>query len=312
MIRCLLLLLAPILLVEVAAKENPADDAQIKKDKEKLQGSWTPVLGAWDGGTTPWMELKDMKLEFKDDDLVLKNGSQTSSVFARVGNDKVPASRPVLQHITAHGTDGKLQDLVVQFEIDPGKTPKQLDFKIRDQRLPGIYALQGESLKICIAMDQTRPKEMSAAAKVVLLECSKEKPRTPENDERLRAAIAKDRGKLQGKWTVAKGRYDDAPLSDKDLKDFELVFTEDKLKWKEGNAALSFDILLDPTAKPAALDLIVSEGPAKGHKLQGRYLLEGDRLTIHLPWCCAIQRPNTLEIDKNGMYDASLTLERAK
>lgn len=115
----LLVLIAAVVLV---AADAP-DDAK-KKDLEKLQGTWTMTGGEFDGNKIPPDQAKG-ELIFKDN---------TYSYTTAAGE-------------TGGGT----------FKIDPAKKPKQMDAVAKGGPLDGqtieeIYELDGDTLKICLAL----------------------------------------------------------------------------------------------------------------------------------------------------------------
>src|SRR5262249_1817532 len=101
----------------------------MKKELEQLQGTWT-VISMEDGGTRP--EERELAKKFK----VAVQGKKLTFTYEK----KV---------------------LVWSIEIDPMATPKTIDVMVTDggetETALGIYALNGDDLKICI--DQKRPKE---------------------------------------------------------------------------------------------------------------------------------------------------------
>ncbi len=124
----LLLLVAAGLLV---AADTPNDDA--KKELDKFKGTWKATAGAQDGKPFPDEDLKTLVLTFAGDKYTAKYKDQTEA-----------------------GT----------MKLDPAK--KQIDLNITDgedkgKKQYGLYAVDGDTLKLCFAMpDKERPKEMAA------------------------------------------------------------------------------------------------------------------------------------------------------
>jgi uncharacterized protein (TIGR03067 family) len=142
-----LLIVAAALLVAADAK----DDA-VKKDKEALQGTWKPVA-----------REKNGKLESEKDPELAK----TRFVFK---GDKLIEQ------------EGKNEDEYT-FTIDPTQKPKAIDLslKVRDEVLinKGIYELDGDTLRICLATnpDASRPTkfETKQGSKTVMGTFKREK-----------------------------------------------------------------------------------------------------------------------------------------
>lgn len=134
------------LLVIVAAGFLIAADA---KEQQLLEGKWK-VTAVEAGG----MKVPEDKLK---------------TAFVVIKGDKLTMSDV--------GKEGK--ELV--FKIDPAKKPKHIDLtdpKTKDT-LPGIYALEGDELKICFPLtmkDAKRPETLAPKDKGhMALTCKREK-----------------------------------------------------------------------------------------------------------------------------------------
>ena len=131
MTRYALLVMAAGMLV---GADTPKDDA-VKKELEKLQGTWaTMSIEAAGQKVTDEERIKSRKLTIKGSDYTLKVGDET------------------------------VQGALV---IDPAKKPKTIDLKPanslnKGKTLLGIYELQNGSLKTCLALPgRERPTEFS-------------------------------------------------------------------------------------------------------------------------------------------------------
>jgi uncharacterized protein (TIGR03067 family) len=97
------------------------------------------------------------------------------------------------------------------------------------------------------------------------------------------------------------------------VKAFQIRIKGDKMAFNPKSENRESAFALDPEAKPKALDLTPSDGPAKGKKLPcAIYRLEGDKLTI----CIdkegqAGKRPTAFQTAAGDGF-ALLTLERVK
>jgi uncharacterized protein (TIGR03067 family) len=115
-----------------------AQDDAAKKELKKLEGTWATVsIEAAGQKVTDEDKIKTRKLSAKGDKYTLKVGDET-----------------------VQGT----------IEIDPGKKPKTVDVKPdtgsnKGKTLLGIYELNGDSLKICLALPgKDRPTAFATAA----------------------------------------------------------------------------------------------------------------------------------------------------
>jgi uncharacterized protein (TIGR03067 family) len=122
------------LLVAVAAAQEDA----VKKELEKLQGTWTYLALEQDGKPMPPEELKNMTVTFTGDKFVLKQGSE----LIRAGTQK----------------------------IDPTKKPKTIDATYTEGETKGmtrlgIYELTDDTARVCFSTTgKDRPTEFKTAA----------------------------------------------------------------------------------------------------------------------------------------------------
>jgi uncharacterized protein (TIGR03067 family) len=111
-------------LVVVAAVLMGAADDLLEDDRDRIQDTWVTVSFEVNGQGAPSEAVKDIRTVFKDKDYIQKKGDE----------------------VLEEGT----------FTLDPDKKPRQIDFKIgtgQDQGKDqfGIYELDGDTLKICVA-----------------------------------------------------------------------------------------------------------------------------------------------------------------
>jgi uncharacterized protein (TIGR03067 family) len=117
--------------------DAPKDDA-VKKDLEALQGSWKAVVLESNGQNAPVEMLKEFKVLFKGDRMIINPGraNRTST-----------------------------------FKLDPSKKPKWMDAtpqegQAKGKSLPAIYELDGDTLKICFDnkhISDKRPTDFKTA-----------------------------------------------------------------------------------------------------------------------------------------------------
>jgi uncharacterized protein (TIGR03067 family) len=136
-------LLAFVALGLLLGADAPKED--VKKDKENLRGTWKAVTAEQRGESKN--DEEDHRLSFDGDKFSIKRGDQTM----------------------IQGT----------FKLDPSKKLKEIDMNITEDETGkhtgktalGIYALEGDTLKWCVAEPGTseRPKEFSAPADTKLM-----------------------------------------------------------------------------------------------------------------------------------------------
>ena len=140
------------LMVVAAVLMGAADDLP-EEDRDRIQDTWVTVSFEvrWQGGSPE--AVKDIRTVFKDKDYVQKKGDE----------------------VLEEGT----------FTLDPDKKPRQIDFKIgkgldRGKDQFGIYELDGDTLKICVAAPGTevRPTDFETGpeSQTVLVVMRREKP----------------------------------------------------------------------------------------------------------------------------------------
>jgi uncharacterized protein (TIGR03067 family) len=121
--------LAVALLVALAAH---ADEDANKAELKKFQGTWQLVSAETDGKKAPKEKIEKVRV-------VIKGNKHTVSV------------------------DGKAVAKEISFAIDPSKKPKEVTDTVGDKQIKGIYELDGDTLKSCVApVGKERPKEFSA------------------------------------------------------------------------------------------------------------------------------------------------------
>lgn len=306
-----LVLLACVLCVPLLATGGQ-DDAS-KKELEKFQGEWHVVSVSGLGRALPWMDLKDAGVTIKERELTSKLFANSQvSTFARVGKRTTPALRPVLGSVLRDREktpDPKPQPLT--FRIDPTANPKAIDVDLKagpdTLTLLGVYAIDGEQLKICLAVPKAaRPKEVATGDDRVVLSLA----RKPAEDAAREKSIKEAREQLAGTWTVESGKFDQDDLTAQDLKDFRLTFGDDGAKWEEAGKTEALAVELDPQTTPAAVNLTVAAGPRKGELIRAVYELKQDTLTLRLPFSLDYPRPP--DVTKEVGIDAVLVLKRAR
>ena len=115
------------------------------KDESKLQGTWVVVSAQREG--KPYRDVKDAKLIFKDNMLIIR--------------------RP------------RDEDAKSTYRVDATKTPRTIDLTEDGRVSKGIYLLQGDVLKLCISAfsSKKRPDKFSAekGEGTALIELKREK-----------------------------------------------------------------------------------------------------------------------------------------
>lgn len=122
-----------------------------------------------------------------------------------------------------------------------------------------------------------------------------------------------DREKLQGLWQAVALEAEGRKAPAEAVKSFQIQIKDDQLVFSPLTDNRKHKFTIDPEAKPKAMDLTPSDGPAKDHRLPcAIYKLDGDKLFICLDKeGKAGKRPTEFKTaDGDGF--ALITLERVK
>jgi uncharacterized protein (TIGR03067 family) len=132
------------ILLGLAFMLAPAEDPP-RSDLAKLQGTWLLVAMEKDGENVPAEDFKDWKSVYKEDRLTLLVGDKVR----RRGIVTLESSRKI-KAINTWDQDGPYAD----------------------QTVPGIYELEGDTLKLCFAHPgEERPKEFTTKSGTGFLFC---------------------------------------------------------------------------------------------------------------------------------------------
>lgn len=126
----------------------------VKKELDKLQGTWTPISLMFDGKEQPL----DGKAGFH---MVLKGDVATTG-----GNDEI-----------------KQEYAKATFKLNPAAKPREIDILIgdgtqKDTKMPAIYEVFDDRLRLCIRLfANERPTEFASneGSNIVLVEFKREK-----------------------------------------------------------------------------------------------------------------------------------------
>jgi uncharacterized protein (TIGR03067 family) len=130
-------LLTPVCVGFLLAADAP-QVGEGRKDMEKLQGTWKVVAMERDGQKAPDDVIREQK------PWVIKG-------------DKII-------------TDDTAKEGTSTYKLDPAKKPKAIDVASADPEvkwIPGIYALEGDTLKLCLSYPANKERPTEFAAKKV-------------------------------------------------------------------------------------------------------------------------------------------------
>lgn len=115
------------------------------KDEDSIRGSWVMVSGDKGGEPAPEKFVKTFRM-----------------TFAAAGK------------LTARE---KEEDQEGTFKLDAAKKPRHIDISIDGKMLEGIYALEGDSLKLCVSEGSGRPADFKSpeGSKVMVIVLKRDK-----------------------------------------------------------------------------------------------------------------------------------------
>ncbi len=122
--------LAVLVVANVALAGEPAADDAVRREQEKLIGTWKVVSVEMGGQKFPDQAIQDFRFIFTADTLTRKRGEKAESGSG--------------------------------YRLDPSKSPKWIDMTgVTDgkpQSVPAIYALNGDCLTLCFRADYKKPE----------------------------------------------------------------------------------------------------------------------------------------------------------
>ena len=254
-----------------AAQENAT-----KKEMEKLQGTWqlvaAEIFRAGSAFKGPKEEVELEKVIIKGDNWTLRReavGDKKSGLEIKEGSEER-----------------------ARYHLGATKEPKTIDLVWTDgdrkgQTFPGVYSLEGDTLKICYAREgSVRPTGFTAeATKQIKDHCVLMvlKRKMPPNSKK--AAAKEDIERLQGVWTGVAMEELGKKLPEEDVREVVLSLTITgakalmKMRKEDPGSAWTFD--LDPTKTPKAIDIkLADDGDEKDRIALGIYELHGKALRL--------------------------------
>ena len=118
-----------------------------------------------------------------------------------------------------------------------------------------------------------------------------------------------DEEKIQGTWSILSLERGGVDVMDDFVKEAKVVITADKVKIEAGGKDMQVGYKLDPSKKPAHIDIIESSG-GKDAVIKGIYAFDGDNLKV----CFAPpgeKRPTEF-VTQGGSSEQMVVLKRDK
>jgi uncharacterized protein (TIGR03067 family) len=225
----------------------------MKQDLDRLQGRWTIAALEIDG--QPAGAIGDARLVIK--------GSRFTT--------------------TGMGTD-----YAGTLTIDSSVSPARIDMKFesgpeKGNTNLGIYELDGDSWKLCLATRGTRrpaefvsPPDSGIAVETLVRGKAAPKARKAKVEAPSGPATV-----FEGEWQMVSGTMNGVAMDASTVQWVKRVTRGNQTSVIAGpQTMLKVEFTFDPATSPASIDYLNLHGPAKGKRQQGIYRLEGDVLTV--------------------------------
>jgi len=177
-------------------------------------------------------------------------------------------------------------------ELDASSAPRQINMKFavgpeKGNINPGIYDLQGDTLKLCLATrGDARPSSFASApgSGVAFETLTRGEPAMDENKTSKAAkAVSASAGvnDLEGEWDLVSAVMDGKPMDDSMVKWVNRVTRGNQTTVYAGpQVMLKVEFTVDASTTPKAIDYVILAGPNLGKIQHGIYEFEGDLLKM--------------------------------
>ena len=236
----------------------------MRTDLELLQGSWTVTALEVEGQRMPAAMLANARI-------LIKGNRFTSTGVGAVYKGKL--------------------------ELDTSASPRRLDMKFdagpeKGNTNPGIYKLEGNSWKICLATrGATRPERFGSTPgsgfafetltrgdAVVTAEA---KTLPSKKISRATSATRTPPTEFEGEWSMVSGVMDGNPMEKSAVQWVKRVTLGNQTTVYAGpQTMMKFEFASDPSKSPKTIDYVNIAGSNKGKAQLGIYELEGKLLKV--------------------------------
>lgn len=227
----------------------------------------------------------------------------------------------------------------LSFTVDPGKTPKQIDFTFLDgpdkgQKCRGIYEFERNGLWICMTepgANVPRPEKMamSSDSETALIILHKNQPvpggkadaATGPSGAKAKSVapgaktkpVAPELSLLLGAFDFERLTSEKWPAKPDEYQKWQWTIQGREIIWtRPAHEAVRLSFTVDPTASPRQIDLTFLNGPDKGEKCQGIYFASRHEIQLCFQDPGAKADRPTNSGSKPGSGHTSLTLVPAE
>lgn len=237
----------------------------MRHDLDRLQGSWTVTALELDGQKTPASTLPNARIVIKG------------------------------KRFTSTGMGAVYKGIV---ELDASKSPGHINMKFdagpeKGNTNLGIYQLDGDHLKICLATrGNVRPSAFASSpgsgfavetfARQNAPEARKAKVRASKTAAPATPNVM-PATEFEGEWSMVSGIMDGRPMDQSLLKWVKRVTQGNQTTVYAGpQVMLKVEFTSDSSKSPKTIDYLNTAGSNKGRTQCGIYEYEGDLLKIHM------------------------------
>ena len=228
----------------------------MKQDLDRLQGAWSIAALELDGQTVG---------AIGDARIVIKGNRFTST--------------------------GMGDEYAGTLTVDSSVSPARIDMKFESGPETGninlgIYELDGDSWRICLATRGTkRPAKFvslpDSGIAVETLVRGKAAPKAPKARKVTVEAPSGPATVFEGEWQMVSGVMNGVAMDASTVQWVKRVTRGNQTSVIAGpQTMMKVEFTFDPSPSPASIDYLNLHGAAKGKRQQGIYRLEGDVLTV--------------------------------
>jgi len=225
----------------------------MKQNRDRLQGTWTIVA----------LEMDGQAVEPLGDARIVIEGSRFT-------------------------TTGMGDEYAGTITLDSSVSPARIDMKFesgpeKGNTNLGIYQLDGDSWKICLATRGTkRPKKFASPPDSgIALETLVRGKAAPKARKAKVEAPSGPATVFEGEWQMVSGVMNGVAMDASTVAWVKRVTRGNQTSVIAGpQTMLKVEFTFDPATSPASIDYLNLHGASKGKRQQGIYRLEGDVLTV--------------------------------